>query len=102
MKLLEILTAAMLLFSFLFEVFYDFSEELRLRCGKSSALKDLQAVAFGNFQYNTRMKKLEEAKNHGGSSKYYLQPEEQAVCLIDQATDLNLLGRTYWGWEPFL
>lgn len=28
--------------------------------------------------------------------------EEQVACLIDQATDENLLGRAWVGWEPFL
>ena len=27
---------------------------------------------------------------------------EQIDCLIDQATDLAILGRTYVGWHPFL
>ncbi|XP_017763674.1 PREDICTED: DNA-dependent protein kinase catalytic subunit-like [Eufriesea mexicana] len=32
----------------------------------------------------------------------YLTPEEQVECLLDQATDLNILGRTFVGWEPWL
>ena len=28
--------------------------------------------------------------------------EEQVACLIDQATDENLLGRAWVGWEPYL
>ncbi|XP_076296859.1 DNA-dependent protein kinase catalytic subunit isoform X2 [Lasioglossum baleicum] len=31
-----------------------------------------------------------------------LSPEEQIDCLLDQATDLNILGRTYGGWRPWL
>ncbi|KOC69903.1 DNA-dependent protein kinase catalytic subunit [Habropoda laboriosa] len=32
----------------------------------------------------------------------FLTPEEQVECLLDQATDLNILGRTYVGWKPWL
>ncbi|XP_078036597.1 DNA-dependent protein kinase catalytic subunit [Augochlora pura] len=32
----------------------------------------------------------------------HLSPEEQIECLLDQATDLNILGRTYVGWRPWL
>nr|XP_031842428.1 DNA-dependent protein kinase catalytic subunit-like isoform X2 [Nomia melanderi] len=32
----------------------------------------------------------------------HLTPEEQIECLLDQATDLNILGRTYVGWQPWL
>ena len=28
--------------------------------------------------------------------------EEQIACLIDHATDPNILGRTYVGWEPWV
>ena len=28
--------------------------------------------------------------------------EEQVDCLIDHATDPNILGRTYVGWEPWV
>ena len=28
--------------------------------------------------------------------------EEQVACLIDLATDANILGRTYQGWEPWV
>ncbi|XP_076655620.1 DNA-dependent protein kinase catalytic subunit [Halictus rubicundus] len=31
-----------------------------------------------------------------------LSPEEQIDCLLDQAIDLNILGRTYGGWRPWL
>lgn len=28
--------------------------------------------------------------------------EEQIACLIDHATDSNILGRTWGGWEPWV
>ncbi|KAK0182073.1 hypothetical protein PV327_000244 [Microctonus hyperodae] len=71
---------------------------------------------------------LEELKNRHYDSKYYpryfkivsgndydhdtvrsemvkeinLTPENQIKCLLDQATDLNILGRTYSGWSPWM
>ncbi|XP_058796465.1 DNA-dependent protein kinase catalytic subunit-like [Phymastichus coffea] len=32
----------------------------------------------------------------------FLTPKEQVRCLLDQATDLNLLGRMWLGWMPFV
>ncbi len=31
-----------------------------------------------------------------------LSPAQQAECLLDMATDPNLLGRMYYGWKPWL
>lgn len=31
-----------------------------------------------------------------------LSVETQVDCLIEQATDPNVLGRTYSGWEPWV
>lgn len=33
--------------------------------------------------------------------KYRLSVEEQVRCIIEQSTDLNILGRTWIGWQPF-
>lgn len=32
---------------------------------------------------------------------FQISPEQQVDCLIEQATDSNILCKTYWGWEPF-
>jgi DNA-dependent protein kinase catalytic subunit len=34
--------------------------------------------------------------------KYRLTVEEQVGCIIEQSTDLNILGRTWFGWHPFI
>lgn len=39
-------------------------------------------------------------KEHG--DQYRLTVEEQVSCLIEQSTDLNILGRTWCGWQPFV
>ena len=31
-----------------------------------------------------------------------LTPSEQVAVLVEQATDPNILGRTYQGWAPWL
>jgi DNA-dependent protein kinase catalytic subunit len=33
---------------------------------------------------------------------FRLTVEEQVACIIEQATDLNILGRTWAGWAPFI
>ena len=80
--------------------FFNRSEELRLRQNKG--MKDFQEVAFGISQHNVRKRYLEKAESQGCISKCFLEPEEQVACLIDQATDFNILGRTYAGWKPYI
>lgn len=50
------------------------------------------AVARGTEEHNIRARLGEKE----------LSVEEQVDCLIDQATDPNILGRTYVGWEPWM
>lgn len=72
--------------------FSSISEELRLGFEKDPAFKGMVAVARGFEQHNIRAR-LGETE---------LSVEEQVDCLIDQATDPNILGRTYAGWEPWM
>ncbi|XP_066538129.1 DNA-dependent protein kinase catalytic subunit [Hoplias malabaricus] len=68
------------------------SEELRLGFEKTSAFKGMLAVARGSEENNIRARLGEKD----------LSVEEQVDCLIDQATDANLLGRVWIGWEPWI
>ena len=34
--------------------------------------------------------------------KKNLSPEQQVACLLNQATDRNILGRVWAGWEPWM
>jgi DNA-dependent protein kinase catalytic subunit len=36
------------------------------------------------------------------SKKRYLEVDEQIDCLIEQARDPNILGRTWVGWSPYV
>ncbi|RMC15431.1 hypothetical protein DUI87_07622 [Hirundo rustica rustica] len=67
-------------------------DELRLGHEKSPAYKDFAAVARGNSNHDIRAKEPEDG----------LSEETQVRCLIDQATDPNILGRVWEGWEPWM
>jgi hypothetical protein len=44
-----------------------------------------------------RTKLLKEKKK-----TYQLTVEEQVKCIIEQSTDPDILGRAYFGWEPYI
>ena len=52
----------------------------------------LQAIVKGDASNNVRAR----------FSKAQLSVEEQVQSLLDQATDANILGRTWMGWRPWL
>lgn len=55
-------------------------------------LADLKRIVRGVPKDNVRARTTEKC----GSVK------EQVDCLVDQATDPNILGRTYGGWAPWV
>uniref|UniRef100_A0A8C0RSE2 DNA-dependent protein kinase catalytic subunit n=1 Tax=Canis lupus familiaris TaxID=9615 RepID=A0A8C0RSE2_CANLF len=59
---------------------------------KALAFGDYVAVARGSKDHNIRAQQPENG----------LSEEAQVKCLIDQATDPNILGRTWIGWEPWM
>uniref|UniRef100_A0A8D0GIE8 DNA-dependent protein kinase catalytic subunit n=1 Tax=Sphenodon punctatus TaxID=8508 RepID=A0A8D0GIE8_SPHPU len=67
-------------------------DELRLGHEKSPAYHEFISVAQGNREHNLRAREPEDG----------LSEETQAKCLIDQATDPNILGRVWKGWEPWI
>ncbi|XP_069076234.1 DNA-dependent protein kinase catalytic subunit isoform X2 [Pleurodeles waltl] len=67
-------------------------DELRLGHEKVVAYKDYISVARGDKAHNIRAKEPDAG----------LSEEVQVRCLIDQATDPNILGRVYEGWEPWM
>ncbi|XP_058420517.1 DNA-dependent protein kinase catalytic subunit isoform X2 [Diceros bicornis minor] len=67
-------------------------DELLLGHEKVAAFGDYVAVARGSKDHNIRARELESG----------LSEEAQVKCLIDQATDPNILGRTWIGWEPWM
>ncbi|XP_044937720.1 DNA-dependent protein kinase catalytic subunit isoform X2 [Mustela putorius furo] len=67
-------------------------DELFLGHEKALAFGDYVAVARGSKDHNIRAQHPESG----------LSEEAQVKCLIDQATDPNILGRTWQGWEPWM
>ncbi|XP_023688567.2 DNA-dependent protein kinase catalytic subunit isoform X1 [Paramormyrops kingsleyae] len=67
-------------------------EELKLGFEKASAFKGMLAVAQGQEEHNVRARERGEE----------LSVETQVDCLLDQATDPNILGRVWNGWEPWI
>ncbi|KAM4028882.1 DNA-dependent protein kinase catalytic subunit [Anomaloglossus baeobatrachus] len=67
-------------------------EELRLGHAKSKAYKKFCDVTQGDKTYNIRAQEPADE----------LSEEKQVKCLIDQATDPNILGRVWRGWEPWI
>ena len=68
------------------------SEELRLGLEKDPAFAGMQRVALGTEEHNVRAR----------LPALGLTVEQQVACLLDQATDPNLLGRVWGGWEPWV
>jgi DNA-dependent protein kinase catalytic subunit len=55
-------------------------------------IKPLVTIVLGDSAFNARAKVKEQCAN----------TKEQVDCLIDQATDPNILARTYSGWAPWI
>jgi len=72
---------------------YILVDELRSSIHASKPyIKALEDIAKGDKQTNYRAKV-------GAKCSSVM---EQVTCLVDQATDPNVLGRTYWGWAPWV
>ena len=68
-----------------------FRDELYLGHGKKDVFKSFEKVVLGHEDSKRAM-----LPNTG------LSVEQQVAALIDQATDPNILGRTWVGWEPWM
>ena len=67
----------------------------------------LKAIVEGDRHRDDRAKiRVVTQQSHGrggqGSPGGVLTVEQQVACLLDQATDPNILGRTWEGWKPFV
>ena len=67
-------------------------QELTAKHAKSAHWQALQAIVKGDKAHNFR----------STVSGKMLSVEEQVRCLLDQATDPNILGRSWQGWKPWL
>lgn len=71
---------------------YVMLDDLKLGHEKDSAFTALKIILMGDPGYNIRARVKERCSN----------VQEQIACLIDHATDPNILGRTWQGWEPWI
>ncbi len=60
--------------------------------GRSLEYSSLDSLLMGERQLNIRAMAEVQCSS----------VEEQVACLIDLATDANILGRTWQGWEPWV
>ncbi|XP_077480903.1 DNA-dependent protein kinase catalytic subunit [Stigmatopora argus] len=67
------------------------SEELKLGFEKDPAFQGMRSVALGTPEHNVRAREPSSG----------LSVEKQVDCLLDQATDANVLRRVWEGWEPW-
>ncbi|XP_077410583.1 DNA-dependent protein kinase catalytic subunit isoform X2 [Vanacampus margaritifer] len=67
------------------------SEELKLGFEGLTGFQGMQSVALGTPEHNVRAREPSAG----------LPVEKQVECLLDQATDSNVLGRVWEGWEPW-
>ncbi|XP_048248370.1 DNA-dependent protein kinase catalytic subunit-like [Haliotis rufescens] len=67
-------------------------EELRLGHSRNIAIKSMEEVLLGNKKEHVRAQ----------LPRMGLSVEQQVAALIDQATDPNLLGRVWAGWEAWM
>lgn len=74
----------------LYLIDFVFRQDLESGHKKAGHYEEMLSVLLGDQRYNQRAR------------PYNATVENQVACLIDQATDPNLLGRTYHGWEPWV
>jgi hypothetical protein len=67
----------------------------------SKYLKYILNVVLGQDQ-NSENKLLRSKLLTEKGEKYKLTVEEQVKCIIEQATDPNILSRCYTGWQSFI
>lgn len=68
---------------------------------KPALLKNFINVLVGEDAATKFMSERAKILREKGEN-YRLTVEEQVNCIIDQSTDLNILGRTWCGWQPFV
>lgn len=66
--------------------------ELNKRNDNKEVCDALTDIVKGNHQFNIRKRLPDDG----------LTEENQVLCLLDLATDENILGRSYWGYEPWI
>ena len=63
------------------------------------ALRQMEKVVGGDQSENKRAQLLVQ---HGSNRYHKLTVDEQIDCIIDQATDVDILARSWIGLETFM
>jgi len=85
-------------------LFFYFSSDIKLNnflrsSNLKEALRQMEKVVGGDQTQNKRAQILIQY----GSNRYHkLTVDEQIDCIIDQATDVDILGRSWAGLETFM
>jgi len=74
--------------------------ELENGHSNTTFLRYLKEIVKGDPRYNIRAQPEYTEMNEEGHN--ILSPIQQVKCLIDLATDKNILGRAWVGWSPFV
>ncbi|OUM61434.1 hypothetical protein PIROE2DRAFT_12587 [Piromyces sp. E2] len=74
--------------------------ELENGHSNTTFLRYLKDIVKGDPRYNLRAQPEYNEVNDEGNN--ILSPIQQVKCLIDLATDKNILGRAWVGWSPFV
>jgi len=79
-------------------------EELKAMHSRQPHWKSLKAIVEGDPARDERARVMAANKPSSGSSSRadVLTVDQQVACLLDQAVDPNILGRTWEGWKPFM
>ncbi|XP_065336911.1 DNA-dependent protein kinase catalytic subunit-like [Cloeon dipterum] len=77
-------------------------EELKSSVVSSEVKQALiRLVRGGENSLRRKLREEAEQEAHLETLKISFTPEQQIDCLIEQATDEHILGKTFWGWEPW-
>ena len=79
--------------------------ELEAMHSRRSHWKALKTIVEGDPQRDERARIRAGTERDGNAADVpggRLTVEQQVACLLDQATDPNILGRTWEGWKPFV
>ena len=78
--------------------------ELKAGHSRQPHWKALQHIVEGDPARDVRAHIMAAQKPSSGGSSHarVLTVDQQVACLLDQAVDPNILGRTWEGWKPFM
>jgi hypothetical protein len=81
----------------------DLAVKHRTKTSKSDVWQSFTTLLRGDeARGNVRTAVCSRASGPNGVAPRCASAQEQAACLVDLATDANVLGRMWKGWRPWL